>query len=207
MFREWLSRMICENGEFTVCGEADNIQSAFAVIQSTQPDVIILDLTLRGSSGLELLKEIRAHDISIPVLVLSMHEESLYAERVLRAGARGYITKHAASSTLFEAIRRVLKGDVYLDPAVTSAVIERLSKPRTSKLSGVESLADRELEVFQHIGKGRNAREIAEILGLGETTIDTYRARIKEKLNLRSAAELYSFAAQWLHEHGSQGAR
>jgi DNA-binding NarL/FixJ family response regulator len=203
MFREWLGRIISEDGAYTVCGEADNIQAAFTLIQQTHPDIVILDITLRGASGLELLKDLKAQEIDVPVLVLSMHDESLYAERVLRAGARGYITKHAASSTLLKAIEHVLGGGVYLDEEMTAVVLQRLAKPGTRKSWGMEALADRELEVFQLIGKGRTSREIAKLLGLGETTIDTYRARIKEKLNLKSASELCSFAAQWLHEHGA----
>jgi DNA-binding NarL/FixJ family response regulator len=139
-----------------------------------------------------------------PVLVLSMHEEALYAERVLRAGARGYISKHEASSTLSQAIRHVLSGQVYLSQRMTASLLEKVSgRKAPSNSSGLELLADRELEVFQLIGKGYNGREIAQMLHLGETTVDTYRARIKEKLRLRNAAELYSRAAQWVHENGA----
>ena len=202
MVREWLGRMICEDGTFTVCGEADNIQSALAIIQRTQPDVIILDLTLRGSSGLELLKDLLAQEIEIPVLVLSMHEESLYAERALRAGARGYISKQADSSTLFKALRAVLSGEIYLDGPTNSLLLEKFVRPGARKGGGLETLSDRELEVFQLMGKGVPKREIVRQLGLGEATVDTYQARIKEKLGLRNSAELYAFAARWVEEHG-----
>jgi len=204
MFREWLGHMISMNEEFAVCGEADNIRDALIMIKETQPDVAIVDITLRGgSSGLELIKDIKALGIALPVLVLSMHEEELYAERVLRAGAKGYITKHEASSTLVKAIRQVLSGQVYLGEKMTATLLGKLTGHKSpAASSGLESLADRELEVFQLIGKGYNAREIAQQLHLGETTIDTYRARIKEKLRLRNAAELYSRAAQWLRDHG-----
>ncbi len=202
MFREWLGRMICEDGTFTVCGEADNIQSALAIIQRTQPDVIILDLTLRGSSGLELLKDLRAQEIEIPVLVLSMHEESLYAERALRAGARGYISKQADSSTLFKALRTVLSGETYLEGPINSLLLQKFVGPGGQKGGGLGSLSDRELEVFQLIGKGIAKREIVRRLGLGEATVETYQARIKEKLHLRNASELYTFAARWVDEHG-----
>lgn len=204
MFREWLAQMIVKDRSFTICGEADNIQSAMQAIQRDRPDIAIIDITLRGSSGLELIKDLKASGITMPVLVLSMHEETLYAERVLRAGARGYITKHEASSTLLKAIRHVLSGEVYLSEKMTAAMLAKMTGQGNRMLSsGMESLADRELEVFQLVGKGFNTREIAEQLHLGETTVDTYRARIKDKLQLRNAAELYSRAAQWVQEHGA----
>ncbi|HSI15508.1 MAG TPA: response regulator transcription factor [Chthoniobacter sp.] len=204
MFREWLTQMLGRNSDCEVCGEADNIQDAQRIIQATKPDIVIVDITLKGSSGLELIKDLRAQGLNTPVLVLSMHEEALYAERVLRAGARGYISKHEASSTLIKAIRHVLSGQVYLSEGMTASLLEKVSGRKTSSsTSGLELLADRELEVFQLIGKGHNGREIAELLHLGETTVDTYRARIKEKLRLRNAAELYSRAAQWVHETGA----
>jgi len=204
MFREWLTQMLSRNSDCEVCGEADNIQDAQRLIEAVNPDIVILDITLKGSSGLELIKDLRARGLTVPVLVLSMHEETLYAERVLRAGARGYISKHEASSTLIKAIRHVLSGQVYLSERMTASLLEKVSGRKTASTnSGLELLADRELEVFQLIGKGHNGREIAQLLHLGETTVDTYRARIKEKLHLRNAAELYSRAAQWVHETGA----
>jgi len=204
MFREWLTQMLGRDSGCEVCGEADNIQDAQRIIRATGPDIVIVDLTLKGSSGLELIKDLRAQGQQVPVLVLSMHDEALYAERVLRAGARGYISKHEASSTLSKAIRHVLSGQVYLSEGMTASLLEKVSGHKTpANTSGLELLADRELEVFQLIGKGFNGREIAQLLHLGETTVDTYRARIKEKLRLRNAAELYSRAAQWVHENGA----
>lgn len=203
MFRESLGAMISMHNEFVVCGEVDNIRDALVMIKEKAPDIAIVDITLRGgSSGLELIKDLKAHGIAMPVLVLSMHEEELYAERVLRAGARGYITKHEASSTLIKAIRQVLSGHVYLGEKMTASLLGKMTGHKSASAGGLESLADRELEVFQLIGKGYNAREIAQQLHLGETTIDTYRARIKEKLRLRNAADLYSRAAQWLNTQG-----
>lgn len=202
MFREWLAQMIAKNPEFEICGEADNIRDGFAVIERTKPNIVILDITLRGSSGLELIKDLKAQGINVPVLVLSMHDEGLYAERVLRAGARGYISKHEASSTLLKAISDVTKGKVYLGESMTSAILDKLSHGAPMKSSGIELLADRELEVFQLIGKGYNGRKIAEQLHLGESTVETYRARIKEKLQIKNAAELYARAAHWVHEGG-----
>jgi len=202
MFREWLGRMICEDASLTVCGEADNIKDALSVIQRTQPDIVLLDITLRDSSGLELLKDMRALEIEVPVLVLSMHDPGFYAERAFRAGARGYISKHAASSTLLKAMRQILAGETYLDEQIASTLVGKLFKPGARK-AGLDSLADRELEVLQFIGKGLTTREIARRLSLGETTVETYRARIKEKLGLRNASELYTFASRWQHELGT----
>jgi DNA-binding NarL/FixJ family response regulator len=204
MFREWLGHMLSRDPCFVICGEADNIQQGLRVVQQTAPDIAIVDITLRGSSGLELIKDMKAHGLQVPVLVLSMHDETLYAERVLRAGAKGYISKSEASSTLTEAIRQVLAGKIYLGDKMTTFMLEKITNPKAiGAKSRMSLLADRELEVFQLIGKGYNGREIAEQLHLGETTIDTYRARIKEKLQLRNAAELYSRAAQWVQENGA----
>jgi len=203
MFRERLAQLITRDGTFVVSGEADNIQSALQIIETHLPDIAIIDITLNGSSGLELLKELKARNINVPVLVLSMHAEALYAERVIRAGGRGYITKHEASSTLLKAIRHVVDGNVYLSEEMNAAIPAEKSGQDTDGAAGsLGLLADRELEVFQLLGKGFNAREIAAQLHLGETTVHTYRMRIKEKLRLRNAAELCSRAAQWVQEQG-----
>jgi DNA-binding NarL/FixJ family response regulator len=203
MFRERLAQLISRDKTFSVCGEADNIQNAMKIIQTQRPDIVIVDITLRGSSGLELIKNLKAQELGIPVLVLSMHAEALYAERVLRAGAKGYITKRAASSTLLKAIRHVVDGKVYLSEDMTATVLAKASGQDPGTPAGsLELLADRELEVFQLVGKGLNTREIAEQIHLGETTVDTYRARIKDKLHLRNASDLYSRAAQWVQEQG-----
>jgi DNA-binding NarL/FixJ family response regulator len=200
MFREWLGNMLAKGKEFTICGETDNIADAIEIIRRTKPDIAIVDVTLRGSSGLELIKNLKAQEIEVPVLVLSMHDEELYAERALSAGARGYISKHEASSTLSEAIKKVVGGDIYLGGKITSHVLKRLAAGGAGKPSGLNSLADRELEVFHLIGRGYNSRRIAEQLHLGESTIETYRARIKDKLGIRNAAELYTRAARWVAE-------
>lgn len=203
MFREHISQLINRDLGVTVCGEADNIQDGLAIIRETQPDVAIVDLTLKGSNGLELLKDIKAHGLEVNVLVLSMHDEELYAERVLRAGARGYITKNEASSELLKAIKKVMQGEVYVSKNVTARILERMAtKGSPAQTGGVEALADRELEVFQMLGRGKNTRQIAEALHLGESTVETYRSRIKDKLGLRSSAELYLRAGQWVRENG-----
>jgi DNA-binding NarL/FixJ family response regulator len=203
MFREWLGQMIVREGGWEVCGESDNIRDALAVILATQPDVVIVDITLQGSSGLELIKNLRAQRMEVPVLVLSMHDEALYAERALRAGAQGYITKHEATATLTRAIRHVLAGEIYLGEKLTNAVLKRVAGRRDAlALSGLEALADREIEVCRLIGKGRTTRQIATELNLGESTVESYRARIKEKLHLRNAAELATWATRWVQEIG-----
>ena len=159
------------------------------------------DITLKGSSGLELIKSIKALSIGVPVLVLSMHEESLYAERALHAGATGYITKHQAADEVLSAIRRVLAGEVYLSEKMTSGFLKSLTSAGVKTISrAIDRLTDRELEVLDLIGSGQTTRQIADKLQLGVATVDTYRARIKEKMNFRNAAELQHFAIRWVRE-------
>lgn len=202
MFREHLGNLISRELGMTVCGEADNIREAMRLIEEMHPDIAIVDISLHGSSGLELIKDCKSHGYDLKILVLSMHDESLYAERVLRAGARGYISKQQASSEVIRAIRCVLRGEVYASGQVTSKLLARVSgKPRD--MGGMEALTDRELEVFCMLGRGKKGPEIARTLFLGETTVETYRTRIKEKLGLRSAAELYLRAGEWVREHGA----
>lgn len=204
MFREHLGTLIKRELGLTICGEADNIQDAMSLIQETQPDVAIVDITLHGSSGLELLKDLKAQNISVNILVLSMHDEDLYAERALRAGARGYISKNEASKEVIKALRSVLNGEIYVSQRMNAKLLSRMTQKRASTvLVGMETLADRELEVFQLLGRGRSTKEIADSLHLGESTVETYRARIKDKLQLRSAAELYLRAGEWVREHGA----
>lgn len=204
LFRERLSLLINKEEDMTVCGEADNIAQALEIIQRERPHAAIVDITLKGSSGLELIKNLKAHAIDIPVLVLSMHDESLYAERVIRAGAKGYITKDEASDKVMFAIRKVMGGEIYLSEHMTSRVLKSLTGAGKNTPMGpaINRLTDRELEVFQLIGKGKTPREIADTLHLGMTTIDTYKARIKEKLNLKNATELIHEAAEWLRGQG-----
>ena len=197
MFRDQLSQLINKEPDMHVCGEADNGADALRFLQSAGADVVIVDLTLKGPSGLELLKDIKAQELGVPVLVLSMHDELLYAERVLRAGARGYITKHETSKEVMSAIRKVMSGEVYLGTRVASRVLESFSaQPRAQ--SAVEQLTDRELEIFELIGHGRTTREISSRLHLGISTIDTYRARIKAKLKLENGSQLSHEAIRWV---------
>ena len=198
MFREQLVRLINKVDGMRVCGEADNIRDGFALIKQARPSIAIVDISLEGSSGLELLKDLRAHGVAVPALVLSMHDESLYAERALRAGAKGYVNKNEASAELMSAIRQVLNGEVYLNTSFMSRMINRMINGRHSGARPIDRLADRELEVFDLVGRGLTTRQIAAQLGLGITTVDTYRARIKEKLNLENIAQLRIEASRWL---------
>jgi len=197
MFREQLTHLISKESDMCVCGEADNVRDAWRLLESNPADIVIVDLTLKGPSGLELLKDLKARGINVPVLVLSMHDELLYAERVLRAGARGYITKHEASSEVMAAIRKVLSGQVYLGTRMASRVFESFSAHPKME-TGVSLLTDRELEVFELIGRGRTTREISSSLHLGVSTIDTYRTRIKAKLHLENASQLCHEAIRWV---------
>jgi DNA-binding NarL/FixJ family response regulator len=201
MFRDRLASLIRKDMQMTVCGETDNILDAIRLIQETRPDIAIVDITLRGSSGLELIKDLRAQGLSVPVLVLSMHGEALYAERALKAGASGYITKNEAATQVAIAIRRVLEGKVYLSETYTEQVLQKMSKSGTEAgLAGMASLSDRELEILRQTGCGLNAREIADKLSLGVGTVGSYRFRIIKKLNLKNSAELYSVAARFVQD-------
>ena len=199
MFREQLVHLIEKEPDMEVCGEADNVPDGVALIRATNPQVVILDITLKSSNGLELLKDLRANGIDVPVLVLSMHEESLYAERALRAGARGYITKSEASSRVLAALREVLGGEVYLDVKTMARIVQRaVVAKKDEPLNPIAQLSDRELEVFDLLGRGRTTREIGARLRVGLTTVDTYRARIKEKLRLENGARLFAEASRWV---------
>ena len=172
-----------------------------ALIQRAKPSLAIVDITLKGSGGLDLLKDMRAHEIELPVLVLSMHDESLYAERALRAGAKGYITKHEASAKVMIAIRSVLRGEIYLDQQIMARIVRRIfGSGEAAAARPIDRLTDRELAVFELIGEGRTTREIGSRLHVGLTTVDTYRARIKEKLDLENAAQLHAEASRWIQE-------
>ena len=201
LFRERLAQLINHEPDMEVTGESDTAEDAIQLIRNRSPDLAIIDITLKGSSGLELIKSIKALSIGVPVLVLSMHEESLYAERALHAGATGYITKHQAADEVLSAIRRVLAGEVYLSEKMTSGFLKSLTSTGVKSISrAVDRLTDRELEVLDLIGRGQTTRQVADKLQLGVATVDTYRARIKEKMNFRNAAELQHFAIRWVRE-------
>ena len=199
-----LVQLIEQELGMTVCGQTNNLQDALTIIAQTQPDAAIVDLTLSGPGGLELLKEMQARRIQLPVLVISMHGEKLYAERALRAGAKGYISKERSPAEVAAAIRTVVDGGIYASREITKAILDRQAHgvpPLPAK--EMDSLSDRELEVFQLIGEGLTSREISARLHLVATTVDSYRARIKRKLALKNAAELYQRAALWIAAPGA----
>ena len=197
MFRERLAELINKEPDLEVCGEADNIRDGFDLITQRGAQVAIIDISLQGASGLELLKNLKAASVTIPVLILSMHDESLYAERALRAGARGYITKNEASAKVMTALRQVLAGEIYVGTKAATKILGNLSQASQGG-SGVERLTDRELEVFEKIGRGRTTREISIQLGVGAATVETHRSRIKEKLQLENGAQLQREALRWV---------
>jgi DNA-binding NarL/FixJ family response regulator len=196
--RQGLAESILHESDLTVCAEAEDRTGALAAIEGNMPDLIVIDLTLKNSSGMDLIKDVQARWPELPILVVSMHDEDLYAERVLRAGARGFITKQEAARNILAAIRRVLGGQIYLNDKTASNVLGRLTtNKKAGERCGVNLLADRELQVFEYTGDGLSIREIADRLGIEPKTVETYRARIKEKLNLGDSSELLKSAIRW----------
>jgi len=204
LFRKGLQEMIHSDGTFAVCGEAGNAAEAMEIIRKLNPDLAIVDLSLPGANGIELIKNIRAEFPRLPILVLSMHDESLYAVRALRAGADGYVMKHEAMANVIQAIREVFDGRPYLSPAMAAQVITQFAhRQAEGQADAVERLSDRELEVLELIGKGKEVREIAKLLHLSPKTVETHRAHIKDKLDLKNSREVARFALQWLSARGA----
>jgi DNA-binding NarL/FixJ family response regulator len=196
--RQGLSLLIDREPDLMVCGVADGASSALSTLASAVVDVVVLDISLEGPDGLELLKIIRTKQPNLPVLILSMHDELIYAERAMRAGANGYIMKQEATERVLVAIRSILQGKVYLSDRLTNTMLQQYVRgggPGTS--SPLVNLTDRELEVFRLIGEGRGTRQIADELHLSVKTIESYQAHIKEKLALRNARELLQHAIEW----------
>ena len=203
--RAGLAQLIDRQPDMVVCGEAGNPSEALQALAKTKPDLVLSDLTMPGRSGLEFIKDLRAAHEAVAILVVSMHDESVFAERALRAGARGYIMKEAGGENLLAAIRQVLRGDVYVSPRMAARILEGLSgtRPRGSK-SPIEKLTDREFEVFQLIGQGKSTRDIAAQLHLSPKTVDVHRANIKEKLELTDATALIRHAVRWVETQGHE---
>ncbi|HEY0794090.1 MAG TPA: response regulator transcription factor [Chthoniobacterales bacterium] len=197
MMREGLRALIGREPGLSVCGEAETVSRAVEAVATLKPDLVLVDITLPGRNGLELIKDLRALSPMLPVLVISMHDEALWAERVLRAGARGYVMKREAGPVMVAAIRKVLAGKLYVNEAVSSRILESLAG-RGTNASPIAQLSDREFEVFQLIGRGQGTIEIAEALHLSPKTVEAHRAKIKEKLDLKTMPELISFACRWL---------
>ena len=198
--RQGLAQMINQEDDLHVCGQAEDAHEAMRAIRQLQPDMVTVDISLKESSGIELIKDIKVQYPNLPVLTLSMHDEGIYAERALRAGARGYIMKQEATEKVVTAIRRVLAGEVYVSEGMAAKMVSKLvSGPADAGGSPVDRLSDRELEVFRLIGAGYGTREMAEKLHLSIKTIETYRAHIKEKLDLVDANELLRTAITWVN--------
>ena len=201
--RQGLARLISHEADLDVCGEAGDVPSAIQAVNDLKPDVVVADLSLKEGSGIDLIKTLGTQSSEIPILVLTMHEESFYAERALRAGARGYLTKQEASDKILTAIRQVVRGDIYVSERLSPKLLKRLISGAPDEEDPLVSrLSDRELQVFLMIGEGHGTQQIASQLNLSVKTIETYRAHLKEKLDLRDARELVQYAIRWVVSHG-----
>jgi len=203
MMRTGLTQLIDNEPDLKVCGDADTARLAFDAVRNLKPDLVLLDISLPDKSGLELIKDFKAVMPELLILAVSMHDESLYAERVLRAGGRGYILKQEGGKKILLAIRQVLSGQVYVSEKMSARILEIFSGRRTQAAgSPVERLSDREFEVFQLIGQGKSTREIAGHLNLSIKTIEVHRANIKDKLGLKNSTDLVHFAIRWIESRG-----
>jgi DNA-binding NarL/FixJ family response regulator len=198
VFRDGLVGLVKREPSLTICGEAENAAQALTEIQRLNPDLVLADIGLPGRSGLELIKDIQALLPGTPVLVISMYEETLYAERVLRAGGRGYIMKQAGPEKIVEAIHRVLDGQMAVTGKISARILDAFSGRRGKDSSPIACLSDREFEIFQLIGKGEDSHAIAQLLNISSKTVDAHRGRIKEKLDLKSGTELIVHAARYV---------
>ncbi len=196
--RQGLALMINRESDLVVCGEAEDAMGAMHVLSSSHPDILIVDISLNGPDGIDLLKNIRISNPTLPVLILSMHDEMVYAERALRAGANGYIMKQEATENVLVAVRRILTGEIYVSTRIANQMLRHyITGSGTLRNSSIADLSDRELEVFRLIGEGHGTRQIAEELHISVKTVESYQAHIKDKLSLRSARELMQRAIQW----------
>ncbi len=205
IFRNGITQLINHETDLHVCGEICSAAQALSVVEELKPDIVVLDLSIQGTNGIELMKSIRALHPNLPALMVSMHDESIYAERALRAGARGYVMKAAPSEKVIEAIRRVLSGGLYLSEAIGGRLLDTFLNGRTNNVgsSTIEQLSDREIEIFRAVGEGRGTREIARTLFLSVKTVETHRAHIKEKLQLKTAPELVRAAVEWVNREAN----
>jgi DNA-binding NarL/FixJ family response regulator len=203
--REGLSALISGQPDLAVCGQAAGCAEAVTLTATTRPDLVIVDISLKDGNGIELIKRIRARDASVRFLVSSMHDESVYAERALRAGALGFLGKQESTQKILDAIRRVLEGKIYVSERMSERLLHGLVAGSRER-SSVETLADRELQVFELIGQGLNTRQIAAQLHLSTKTVETYRGRIRTKLNIGGGGELAHYAMQWVMQTGQEQA-
>jgi DNA-binding NarL/FixJ family response regulator len=205
MTRAGLVHVINHQPDLVVCCEAENAAEALDAVDACRPDLVLADITLPGKSGLELIKDIKAIRPELPILVISMHDESLYAERVLRAGARGYITKQEGGEKLMQAVRHVLSGQIYVSEKMSAHILERFSGGQAAPVcSLVAQLSDREFGVFELLGQGLSAHEIAARLHISTKTVDAHRANIKAKLVIKTTSELISYAARWIEHRANR---
>ena len=204
LMRKGLALTLQTEGDMDIVGQCDSAEACMDMLDSINPDVAIVDISLPGMSGLELIKHLQVFKSDIKIVVVSRHDEALYAERAIRAGAKGYIMKLEAGEKLVKAVRRVLNGGIYVSEDINERLLMGMASGRRALAeSPLEVLSDRELEVFELTGRGQGTREIAERLHLSVKTVESYRARIKEKLNLTSAAELMQHAVQWVEGEGA----
>jgi DNA-binding NarL/FixJ family response regulator len=205
VMREGLARLINCEPDLEICGGAGSAAAALAKIESLKPDLVIIDVSLtKGASGLELMKDLATRHARLPMLGLSTHDESLYAERVLRAGAKGYVMKQEPTETVMKAVRAILSGNLYLSKAMSDRLLRKMTRDNSAPAaSDIEQLSDRELEVFRLLGQGRGTRQIADQLHLSVSTVESYRAHIKDKLRIQNAPELVRHAVEWVHSQAS----
>jgi DNA-binding NarL/FixJ family response regulator len=198
IIRQGLRRVIeCEE-DLSVCGEAETVRDARSAIKDLNPDVMIADISLKQGDGIELVRDVRAHHPQLPILVLSMHDETIYAERMLASGANGYIMKQAASDQFLIALRRVLDGGIYVSEAVGSNMIQKFASGGAYiSANPIDRLSNRELQILHMIGKGMSTRETANALNLSVKTVESHRQRIKRKLNLSTGTQLVQYAVNW----------
>jgi DNA-binding NarL/FixJ family response regulator len=198
--RQGLAQLINEEKDLEVCGQAEDAHEAIQAIRQLDPDLVIVDISLKDTSGIELIKDLKVQYPALPVLTLSMHDEAVYGERALRAGAKGYIMKQEATEKVVTAIRRVLAGEVYVSSGMAAKMVSKFVRGGTRTTgSPADGLSDRELEVFRMIGEGYSTREMAVKLHLSIKTVETYRAHIKDKLGLQDTNELLRSAIQWVN--------
>ena len=198
--RRGIAQLINQEADLTTCCEAGSAQEALDLMVNETPDILLVDISLDGVSGIELVKMLKSRHPKTPALVISMHDESLYAERALRAGARGYIMKQEATEKVLTAIRQVIRGNIYLSERMQAKILQRVLSGDDGGLSPIDLLSDRELEVFRLIGHGFATSDIARELSRSVKTVETHRAHLKDKLGLKNAAELTRYAVQWIEQ-------
>lgn len=208
MMREGLAQLIGREADLTVCGQAEDAAQAIDAVKKMSPQLILIDITLNGRNGLELIKDVQAITPQTLILVISMHDESLYAERVLRAGGRGYVMKQEGGKKIMQAIRKVLDGQIHVSEKIAAKILDLFSGRRPqAENSPLERLTDRELEVFQLIGEALSTKEIASHLHISGKTVEVHKGHIKEKLTMKNTRELISYAARWMGSQEEPGER